>query len=402
MLSRALLDAAHGYSDATLAEFVARFHALFAKGNAAGDATVALALAWVARTRQASDQYAEVYFNDTEVDYRDDNRHLWRFHELSDDEEMFETRRAAPPAEAGERLPPCYYPEWDYRSQSYRPDWVSVYEALHPAGDSGDIDRLLDKHIVLARRLKRLLDHLRPQNRVRLRYREDGSELDLDIALRSLIALKNGSDPDPRINYSHRRNGRDLAVTLLLDLSQSLADTVKVGDSQQSVLELSQEAVSLLAWSIDQLGDPLAIAGFHSNTRNDVRYLHIKGFSEQWHAEVKSRLAAMRAGWSTRIGAAIRHATRTLRTHPAAKKLLLILTDGQPADIDVSDDRLLIEDARKAVEEAAFAGVFTYCINLDRQADAYVGDIFGARYSVIDHVERLPERLPQLFMSLTR
>ena len=67
----------------------------------------------------------------------------------------------------------------------------------------------------------------------------------------------------------------------------------------------------------------------------------------------------------------------------------------------MQDGRLLIEDARKAVSELDQKGIFTYCISLDRKADEYVSDIFGRRYSVIDHVERLPERLPELFMALT-
>jgi nitric oxide reductase NorD protein len=96
------------------------------------------------------------------------------------------------------------------------------------------IDRLLEKHAALARRLKRLLDLLSPQDRVRIRYQEDGSELDLDIALRSLIDFKGGATPDPRINMSHRTNGRNLAVLLLLDLSESLADKVKVVASAAS------------------------------------------------------------------------------------------------------------------------------------------------------------------------
>ena len=46
--------------------------------------------------------------------------------------------------------------------------------------------------------------------------------------------------------------------------------------------------------------------------------------------------------------------------------------------------------------------IFTYCISLDPKADEYVADIFGRQHTVIDHVERLPERLPQLFMALTK
>ena len=404
MVSRALLDPQHGYQDAELRKFVGHFHQTMAAGESSSEEIATLALAYIARTRRQSDQLATVHFADTAVSYRDDNRHLWRFHELSDDEEMFDQQRPAAAAVDIDRLPPRHYPEWDYQTKSYRPDWVSLYESLHPAGEAGDIDRLLEKHAALARRLKRLLDILKPQEKVRIRYQEDGSELDLDVAIRSLIDFKGGATPDPRINMSHRTNGRNLAVLVLLDLSQSLADKVKVGTSgdEQSILELSQEAVSLLAWSIEQLGDPFAIAGFHSDTRHDVRYLHLKGYSERWGDAVKSRLAAMQAGYSTRMGAAMRHAAHYLTAQPAEKKLLLVLTDGQPADVDVHDDRLLIADARKSVEELDQQGIFTYCISLDRNADDYVSDIFGGRYTVIDKIERLPERLPELFMALTR
>jgi len=400
MLSRALLDPEHGYRDADLNTFVARFHALMAQGASSTQDIAALALAYVAKTRRQSDQLAKVHFDDTVIDYRDDNRHLWRFIEQGDEEESFDETRRNDAQDDLPRLPPRHYPEWDYHSQTYRPDWVSVYEGLHPSAQAGDIDRLLQKHAPLAKRLQRLLELLKPQDKVRIRYQEDGSELDLDVAIRSLIDFKAGSNPDPRINLSHRTNGRDIAVTLLLDLSASLNDKVK--GSEQTILELSQEAVSLLAWAIERLGDPLAIAGFQSNTRHEVRYLHIKGFGEHWGDEVKARLAAMQANYSTRMGAALRHAAHSLRARKSDKKLLLILTDGEPADIDVQDERLLIEDARQAVRELERDGLFTYCISLDPRADAYVSDIFGRRYTVIDNIERLPERLPEVFLALTK
>lgn len=404
MLSLALLHKpsapTHGYQDAALNDFVQRFHAVMEHGESSTEEIAGLALAYVAKTRCQSDQLPKTWFENTEVDYRDDNRHLWRFHELSDDEEMFEDHRQSTTAEDVKGLPPRHYPEWDYRSQSYRPDWVSLFERLHPSGNAADIDRLLAKHSALAKRLKRLLDLLKPQDKVRVRYQEEGSELDLDVAIRSLIDFKSGATPDPRVNMCHRTDGRSLAVVLLLDLSESLNE--KPAGAAQTTLELSQEAVSLLAWSIEQLGDPFAIAGFHSNTRHDVRYLHIKGYGEHWNDEVKGRLAAMQAGYSTRMGAAMRHAAHYLQAQTADKKLMLILTDGQPSDVDAPDQRLLIEDARQSVKELDQQGIFTYCVNLDPRADSYVSDIFGRQYTVIDHVERLPEQLSQLFMALTR
>ena len=398
MLSRAFIDPEHGYRDEVLNDFVARFRAALDGGPSSTAAIAALALAYVARTRRASDQFARIHFDDTVVDYRDDNRQLWKFIEAGDEEEAFDEPRQLDRSDP-QGLPPRHYPEWDYPSQSYRPDWVSVYEGLYPSGKPEKIDQLMAKHAPQAKRLKRLLDLLKPQDKVRIRYQEDGAELDLDIALRSLIDFRCGTTPDPRINMSHKTSGRDIAVMLLLDLSASLNE--QAPSSDQTILELSREAVSLLAWAIDRVGDPFAIAGFHSDTRHQVRYQHIKGFSEDWDDAVKARLAAMEAGWSTRMGAAMRHASHYLEAQRADKKLMLILTDGRPSDVDCPDERQLVEDARQAARELDRRGIFPYCISLDPCADEYVTDIFGKRHFVIDRIERLPSRLPELFVSLT-
>ena len=84
------------------------------------------------------------------------------------------------------------------------------------------------------------------------------------------------------------------------------------------------------------------------------------------------------------------------------RKLLLLVTDGEPADIDERDPQHLRHDTRKAVEELHSKGILTYCLTLDPNADAYVKRIFGANnYTIVDHVDRLSEKLPTLFASLT-
>lgn len=404
MLSYGILNPEHGYTNPDLLDCINQFHEIMQQDDSETKDVVQIAISYIAKTRRQSDQSPRVHFKDTEVDYRDDNRHMWMFIEEGDEEEAFEDNREAKPNESEfDGLPPRHYKEWDYNTKTYRPDWVSLYETLHPKGNASDIDKLLDKHAGLAKQLKHMLDLLKPQQYVRVRYQEEGSELDLDVAIRSLIDFKSGAQPDPRINMSHQHDGRDIAVMLLLDLSASLAD---IPDGcTQSILELSQEAVALLGWAIEHLGDKFAIAGFSSNTRHEVRYQHIKGYSEHWDDDVKARLAAMEAGYSTRMGAAMRHASHYLGAQKAEKKLLLVLTDGEPSDIDVDDQRLLIEDAHKAVQELDQEGIYTYCINLDANVkpgeDDYVMDIFGSQYTIIDKIERLPEKLPKLFMSLT-
>ena len=399
MLSRAILDPDHGYRNPDILAFREKFFEIMEKGEGSTQEMEFLGIRFMARTRRASDASAQVWFKDTEIPYRDDNRNLWRFYEEDDEEDFGAEPTEVKESGPSDALPPRHYPEWDYTTGTYRPDWVSLFESLHPSKDPAYIDRLLLKHDTIAKQLKRLLDLLKPQSYVRIRYQEEGSELDLDVAIRSLIDYRSGHDPDPRINVSHKHDDRDIAVTLLLDLSESLNRTVGAGG--QAILQLEQEAVSLLAWAIEQLGDRLSIAGFHSNTRHEVRYYHIKGFNERFDLDVKGRLAAMGAGWSTRMGAAMRHAGHYLGHQKADKKLLLVLTDGEPADVDVKDERHLIEDARMAVRELESDGIYSYCINLDPKGDAYARDIFGSHYSIIDNIERLPEKLPRIFLSLT-
>jgi hypothetical protein len=398
MLSRALLDPQHGYTDAALNDCVRAFHALLDDQDSSTQAMQTLALEYATRTRRQSDQLARVFFENTVVSYRDDNRHLWTYIEAGDEEESFSAEPARSPQEVN-GLPPRHYPEWDHTSKTYRPDWVSVYEAVHPSGHASTIDALLAQHSGLASHLSQLLDLLKPQNRVRIRFQEEGSELDLDVALRSLIDWRAGAQPDPRILMSHRTNDRSIAVMVLLDLSESLND--EVPGTGRSRLALSQEAVALLSWAIDRLGDPFALAGFHSNTRHDVRYHHIKGFGEAWGEAPKARLAAMQGRYSTRMGAALRHAAHYLGAQQADKKLLVLLTDGRPSDVDVTDPQALVADTRQAVLELSQRGMHTHCISLDPHADAYVHDIFGHHATVVDRIEQLPEKLTRLFLRLT-
>ncbi|MHB8392405.1 MAG: VWA domain-containing protein, partial [Acidobacteriaceae bacterium] len=248
---------------------------------------------------------------------------------------------------------------------------------------------------------KFLIEAMQPQGVQRLRKQEDGDEIDLNAAVRATIEMRMGEQPDPRIMMRNVRKVRDLSMLLLIDLSKSTNDTVLGSDS--TVLQLAREAAVLLANALDKIGDPFAIHGFDSNGRHDVEYFRYKDFGMIYNDKAKSRLAGMSGHLSTRMGAAMRHAGSILKRQPSNKKLLLVITDGEPADNDVRDPQYLRFDAKKAVEELARNGIATYCLSLDPRADQYVSRIFGAKnYMVVDHVQRLPEKLPLLYMGLTR
>jgi nitric oxide reductase NorD protein len=296
--------------------------------------------------------------------------------------------------------PPYHYPEWDYQVQLYRPDWATVYERRATKGDPGTVEDILIEHKPIAHRIRQIIDMLSPAGVQRVRNMEDGDEIDLNAAVDAMIAIRMGEQPNPRITMRNVIKTRDLAVTVLLDLSESTNDVMDGSD--KTVLELTREAAALVSTAIEGIGDPFAVHGFASDGRHDVHYYRFKDWDQHFNDEAKARLDGMKGGLSTRMGAALRHAGAGLLKQAERRKLILLVTDGAPADIDERDPQHLRHDTRKAVEELAGKGVLTYCLTLDRNADSYVKRIFGANnYTIVDHVDRLPEQLPALFASLT-
>ncbi len=296
---------------------------------------------------------------------------------------------------------PFHYAEWDYQIQLERPAWATVLERRGKLGDLTLIDAIAAQYKREIHRMKFLLDAMQPQGVQRIRKLEDGDEIDINAAIASFIDLRMGQQPDPRIMMRSVRTVRDFSILVLLDLSESTND--KVAGQDYSVLDLTRQACVLLADAISKVGDPFAIHGFCSDGRHDVQYLRFKDFDQHWNEEPKARLAGMTGQLSTRMGAAIRHAGHHLQLQKSAKKLLLVITDGEPADIDVRDPQYLRSDTKKAVEDVARHGVTTYCMSLDPRADQYVARIFGQNnFMVVDHVQRLPEKLPLLYAGLTR
>ncbi len=296
---------------------------------------------------------------------------------------------------------PFHYSEWDYQIQLERPAWATVLEKRAKMGELDVIDEITSKYKREIHRMKFLLDAMQPQGVQRIRKLEDGDEIDINAAIASFTDIRLGNQPDPRIMMRSVRKTRDFSILVLLDLSESTND--KVQDQEYSVLELTRQACVLLADAINKVGDPFAIHGFCSDGRHDVEYYRFKDFDQYWDETPKAKLAGMTGQLSTRMGAAIRHAGHHLKLQRSAKKLLIVITDGEPADIDVRDPQYLRYDTKKAVEEVARHGVTTYCMSLDPRADNYVSRIFGQKnYMVVDHVQRLPEKLPLLYAGLTR
>ncbi len=363
--------------------------------------------------------------------YRDDNLGFWDFgddqQQLLDAEQMLETARLK--EEEDDKVPPdrneadrgleeplgrlsaveqerdgvlvARYPEFDYVSGRDRPEWASVREYQPRPGPAEMIASLREERADLVDRLTALIRSARVSRAERMHRQAEGDFLDIDACIDATIARRMGETPSTRIHGRYERRSRDLSTLLLLDVSQSTAD--KVRGSGRAVLDIERQAAALLAHAMAQLDDPFAIAAFSSDGREDVRYVRVKDFSRPFDRTADANLAGLRSGLSTRLGAAIRHAGSDLARQRSYRRLLLVVTDGEPSDVDVDDERYLVEDARKAVHGLNRMGIDTFCVGLDSEAASYLDRIFGPRNAVrIGAVDRLTDLLPKLYLTLTR
>lgn len=295
----------------------------------------------------------------------------------------------------------AHYHEFDYVVGRNRPKWCTLRAADARLDDSEPIRRFEERHSGIADRLSSLIRSSRIGRAERIRRQPEGELLDVDACIESSVSQRAGETPDFRVYGRLERRTRDLAVLVLLDVSQSTAERVK--GKTETVLDLERFSTALLAKALSETGDPFAIAGFCSDTREDVRYVRIKNFDGAYDNVARSRLAGLRSGLSTRLGTAIRHAGADLARRQTHRRLLLLVTDGEPSDIDVDDGRYLVEDARAAVHSLNREGIDTFCVALQSGSVSYADRIFGRKgTAVIASVEQLPVQLPTIFYRLTR
>ena len=287
------------------------------------------------------------------------------------------------------------YPEWDWKRRRHHLHHCRVI--AEPASLEGNEWRPDEDALRRIRLVRRQFEAMRPRRQV-MTGQPDGDDLDLSALVRSVADRRAGGIGSERVYTAVRNVARDLSVCVLVDVSLSTDSYVE----ERRVLDVEKEALLALTHGLSACGDEHAILTFTSHRRQRVDIRTVKDFEEHLGARVVRRIQALKPGSYTRMGTAIRHATALLDRRPHSHRLLLVLTDGKPNDIDHYEGRYAIEDTRVAVQEARRAGLRLFGVTVDAQGRDYLPYIFGpGSYAIFPHVARLPAALPAIYRQLT-
>jgi len=298
--------------------------------------------------------------------------------------------------EEGEELTGVYlYPEWDCKRNEYRNNWCQVSEDLQENEGWAEPPAELRR---LSRRVRRQFEALRTDDRW-LRRLIDGEEVDIDDFIEAVCERRGCGYASERLFKHRKHDDRELAVMVLLDVSNSTQFQLGHG----RIIDIERQAMLVLAEALSELDDTFSIYAFSGYGRTQVDILRVKHFDEDYGDLVRERIFSLSPRGSTRIGAALRHMGKRLANRTERHRLLLLLTDGRPYDpADNYKGLYALEDTRKALLELHNDGITTYGLTIDRAGLEYLPYLFGpGKYTVFSNVASLPEFLPKLYARLT-
>jgi len=323
----------------------------------------------------------------------------------------------------GRRDEPVFlYDEWDYHLSDYRARWCKLRE-ISLDGDSGlFFNQTLDEYADLIPEIRRQFQRIRPEMYRMVRGLEDGEDFDLNAAVNARVEARARRTPSHKLYVARKREERDVATLFLLDMSASTDEPLvrpvpPAGDADvealaarppaprskpRRIIDVTKEALVIMAQALEEIGDTYAIYGFSGHGRENVEFYLVKSFTEPLTAAVKGRIGAIEPKRSTRMGSALRHAVDKMSTVSSASKHLILLSDGFPQDFDYGQDRRSnvygIRDTTVALRECESAGITPFCITVDKAGHDYLREMCEtSRYMVIEDMASLPKELPKIY-----
>jgi len=286
-------------------------------------------------------------------------------------------------------------PEWDYKKQRMQLDHCCLQPMIAINAEPVALPQHLTK---TAQYIRRQFEHLATA-RSWQRNQEEGAEIDIDAFVQQQVEQRCGSYPANRgLFKSFSAQERNLACLLLADFSQSTDAYI---NQETRIIDVIRDSLYLFAEALTATSDPFGIYGFSSIRREQIRFHVIKTFRESYNGEIRGRIGQIKPGYYTRMGAAIRHAGNLLAEQDSRQRILFLLTDGKPNDLDHYEGRYGIEDTRQAIHEIKSRGIRPFCITIDEKAGEYLAYLFGSNgFIVINNPIQLPRRLLALYAQM--
>ena len=320
---------------------------------------------------------------------------LWKlFRDIMDNMVM-----SSPDAEdLGQMAKTFFYKEWDKTLSDYKLDWCLVRHRPFSDDPNDYVEDLRNRLDGIIKLLRRQFVRLKPERFRKYRAQPAGDALDIDALVEAMVDRRSGSSLSENVYIRRDKRIRDVAVLFLVDLSGSTEEEI----NGRRVIDIQKDAMALMAEALDALGDPYAIYGFTSDGRFRVDMFSIKEFGEPYDQAARHRLGNLSPLGLTRMGAVVRHATFKLNELSAAVKLMIILTDGRPYDLEYGNLDYAVADTGKAFQEARRRKIHPFIITSDQKGADYLKLISTETQSIVlPRVESLPALLPALYKRLT-
>ena len=288
-----------------------------------------------------------------------------------------------------------YVDEWDYKKGDYLPKYARILPQVTLNVVPIELPKRLTKTV---RKIHRELDLLK-LDRIKNDRLPYGDEIDIDSWI-EYTSHQDKSMHHQKFYTTYERKTRDMATLLLADISLSTEGGIT---QEVRIIDVIKDSLMVFSEALEKLEDKFAIYTFSSLQNKKVYFHIIKNFKDKYNDLIRGRIDTIKPEYYTRMGAAIREATKILDKQQSANKLLLIVSDGKPNDEDRYDGRYGIEDTKKAIEEIKKKGITPFCITVDLDAKEYLSYLFGRDgYAVVRDGQKLPKILTDVYINLTK
>jgi hypothetical protein len=293
-----------------------------------------------------------------------------------------------------------YYDEWDHKIEDYRPAWCTLRESRATRVHEAFVAATFYEHGGVVSQIRRNFQLMRPERLRKMRFQTDGDDLDIEGIVDYVVDRKTRISPTERVYIKRDKKDRDVATAFLVDMSSS---TDRKIDGRKRIIDIEKESLLLMCEALEAIRDEYAIYGFSGSGREDCQFYTVKEFGERYDDRVKGRIGGIYGRQKTRMGPALRHATKRLMAVDAHVKLMILLTDGKPYDSDTYQDNTYAqEDTKMALREARREKIHLFCVTVDQEGADYLPHMYSdANFVVVDDVRTLPQKLPQLYRRLT-